>query len=231
MTMSEATKAIDRFQDLIDETLEYYSELLIAVTEKKRQGALETMLAEQCAMSLAVSWEAFINDLLIAYVSMSPDVFKKDLESRVSDSLKSRYGDAAARWVKFRPPRSPNKLQLMRVIDPKGWNVTANSAEELSKRANQLLPAADAKKFSLDVADSTFVDYAISLRNYLSHRSRASRAEVKARIAQMQGSPQNAPLAGALTTVGAYLKTRAVGERTRSHFVGARLREVSEKLR
>jgi hypothetical protein len=228
--MSEATNTIDRFQGRIDETLGHYSELLLAVTGKRHQAALETMLAEQCAMSLAVSWEAFINDLLIAYVTMSPEVFKKDLETRLRRSIEDRYGDAV-RWIKLHLPKTPNKFQLVRIVDPKGWNVTANSAEELSKRANQLLPAADAKKFSLDADDSAFVDYLIALRNYLSHRSRASRAEVMRSIRDMQGAGQNASLAGNVTTVGAYLKTRIAGNDTRSHFVGARIIQVSEKLR
>lgn len=228
--MSESTKVIDLFQRRIGETQNHYSELLLAVTGKKRQAALETMLAEQCAMTLAVSWEAFIHDLLIAYVAMSPATFKKDLETRLRQSIEDKYGDAI-RWIKFRLPKAPTKSQLMGVVDPKGWNVTANSAEELSKRANQLLPAADAKKFSLDADDGPFVDYLISLRNYLGHRSKASRAEVTRMIKDMQGSAQNSLLAGNVTTVGAYLKTRIAGTDTRAYLVGTRLTQVSQKLR
>jgi hypothetical protein len=228
--MSEATKAIDRFQKRVDETLGYYSELLLAVTGKKRQAALETMLGEQCAMTLAVSWEAFIHDVLIAYVSLSPAVFKKDLEARLTQSIEDKYGEAI-RWVKFHMPKAPQKSQLVGVIDPKGWNITANSAEDLSKRANQLLPAADAKKFSLDADDSALVDYLIAMRNYLGHRSKASRAALTSAIRDMQGTAQNALLSGNVTTIGAYLKTRVAGADTRAHLIGGRIRAISEKLR
>jgi hypothetical protein len=191
--MSEATKAVDRFQKRINQTLGYYSELLIAVSGKQRQRALETMLAEQCAMSLAVSWEAFIHDLLIAYVMMNPTTFRNDLEDRVTTSIGDKYG-GAVRWIKFSLPRAPNKPQLIGMIDPKGWNITANSAQELAKRANQLLSAAEAKKFSLDAEDSAFLDYLISIRNYIGHRSKASRIEVTGAIKTMAGTTRNSPL-------------------------------------
>lgn len=228
--MNEAASAIGRFEKRIDQTLDYYSELLLAVTGKRRQAALETMLAEQSAMIMAVSWEAFIHDLLIAYVGTNPSVFKQDLQVRVSRTVQDKYGDAV-RWVKFRVPKTPSRSQLIGVIDPRGWNITANSAEDLSKRANQLLPAADAKKFSLDADDGAFVDFLIALRNYLGHRSKASRAEVSRLVKAIQRAGQNGPLAGHLTSVGAFLKDKIAGNDTRSHFIGRRLKQVAQKLR
>jgi hypothetical protein len=228
--MSEAIKAISRFQSRIDQTLGYCSELLLAVTGKRRERALETMLAEQCAMSLAVSWEAFIHDLLIAHVTINPTVFKSDLEARMTKSIEDKYG-SAVRWMKFNIPLLPNRTQLIGMIDPKGWNITANSAQELAKRANQLLPAAEAKKFSLDADDSAFLDYLICLRNYIGHRSKGSRTSVSDAIKAMGATARNAALVGPIITIGAYLKTRVAGTDTRSHIIGGRLKQISQNLR
>ncbi|MGB8495941.1 MAG: hypothetical protein WCE53_16190 [Candidatus Acidiferrum sp.] len=228
--MSETSKAINRFQKQIDQTLDYYSELLLAVSGKTRQAALETILAEQCAMSLAVSWEAFIHDVLIAHVVMNSSVFISSLQARLKQSIAEKYGSAVG-WTKFKFPKSPNKDQLMGMVDPKGWNITANSAEELASRANSLLQASDAKKFSLDAEDRAFVDYLISIRNYLGHRSKGSRSEVGRTIRGMQATPRNSELVAPIQTVGAYLKNRVSPDRTRAQFIGSSLREISEKLR
>ncbi len=228
--MSEPNEAIDRFEVRIEQALDYYSELLLAVHGKQRQAALETMLAEQCAMSLGVLWEAFIHDLLTAHVLKSPSAFRNDLISRLDQSIEGRYGNAVSKYVKFNSPKKPSKSQLTGMIDPKGWNITASSAEDLTKRANQFLPAVEAKKFSLDAEDSAFIDYLIGLRNYLGHRSTASRRIVANAIRAMHGSTKNAALSGQVTSVGGYLKVRVQPDATRAHLIGRRLIEISHTL-
>jgi hypothetical protein len=230
MPKNESAKTVNRFHTRIRQALDYHQELRLAVHNKTKQASLETMLAEQCALSMGVLWEAFVHDLLLTYVMVNPSVCMKDLEKRLKQSLEAKVGPAS-KWVKFGFPRVLTKAQLAGIVDPKGWNITAGSAEDLAKLANQLLTASDAKKFSLGAEDGAFVNFLIGLRNYLSHRSTASRAIVAKGIAALHGSVPNSPLVGPVKSIGAYLKQAVPGHSTRASFIGARLIDVSEKLR
>jgi hypothetical protein len=57
----------------VDDSLNLYDELVLAVHEKKRQQSLESMLAEHCVLGVAVMWEAFVHDLIVSYIEEEPD--------------------------------------------------------------------------------------------------------------------------------------------------------------
>lgn len=185
-----------------------FQELQLAVHEKRRQASLENRLAEQSAMTMAVLWEAYINDLFIAYIAAAPQHYIQQVISRMKQSLFEKFGHGT-KWVEFAPPDTISKVQVEKLLDPKGWNLTVTSAEKLSKTANQLLRGADAKKFSLEVNDRAFVDFLIGLRNYLGHRSKASRKILSEAIKALNPASPNAGLIGQSTSVGSYLKNGA----------------------
>src|SRR2546427_802888 len=57
--------------------------------------------------------------------------------------------------------------ELSCLVDPKGFNITADSAGALANRANQFLAAPNAMIFSLADVDRAFVAFLIATRNYL----------------------------------------------------------------
>ena len=202
--MSADRQVIKRFEKRVSRSKDNYDEFVMAVHNKRNQPSLESQLAEQLVMSVAVAWEAFITDLLIAYVTLDPKASIESLKSKISKSLNDKYGVDAAKAVKFSFPKSLTKARAAAFIDPKGWNIPLKSSEALSQRANELLSAQNAKKFSLNADDSHFLDFVICARNYLSHRSDASRQALKTAISQAGG--KNDFLASRFADIGTYLK-------------------------
>jgi hypothetical protein len=201
----------------------------MAVYNKRNQPSLESLLASQLVMSIAVAWEAFLTDLLITYVTLNPQPTIDSLKERIIRSTTDRFGSNAAKGIRFSFPRNLTKSHASGLTDPKGWNIPLNSAEALSHRANDLLAAQYAKKFSLNADDSNFIDLIICLRNFLSHRSSASRQELVKSIGSISGG-SNSFLAGRFRDAENYLKFKANGTDTRAVLIVRRLVEIAQKL-
>jgi hypothetical protein len=117
------------------------------------------------------------------------------------------------------------------MVDPNGWNITADSAETLANTANKILPAIHAKKFSLPEIDRKFIDLTIAIRNYLSHRSSGSLSIMKKKLTDLAKSDKKSPLKGTVTSIGVYLKTAPNGSQAiRSKIISQSLSTLAGKL-
>jgi len=115
------------------------------------------------------------------------------------------------------------------LLDPKDWNITVGSAQELSTKANEFLAAEFARSFSVDKSDGEFVNFAVALRNYLGHRSDGSRTALKSAVGSLSESA-NSIFQSAIGDVGTYLKRSDSTGVTRAVAFAQRLILVAEKL-
>lgn len=229
--MAEADRVIAKFQRRINGILKDYEELSLALNQKRREASLQALIAEQCVMSQAVFWESFIHELILSHLCDKPETYLSDLKKRVSQSVAGKF-PAASRWVRVRFPGQLSRGRLLALVDPKGWNITASTAEELRIIANQMLPGAQAIKFSFDADDRSFIDLLVALRNYLGHRSSGSMRILRERIAALDGAGKNSHLCGAIIQVGTYLKTQpAPGVGRRVAVIAGRLVDISNSLK
>ena len=219
---------VAKFQKRASDLLRDFNETILAVHDKRRQASLESMLAEQTAMSLAVYWEAFLNDIIIQYIVLRPKSCFDDISKRYRQSLGDKFA-GIERWVSISFPNAISNTVAERIIDPKGLNVVATSAQILSDVANRFLSAVDARKFSLTAEDREFIDYFIALRNYLGHRSAASRTRFLAAARSMRAIGPNAQLTFNGGQIGVYLKQRVDGV-TRVGLIVQRIVEIAGKL-
>jgi len=220
---------VDKFTKRVAVAIDYHGELLLAVHLKRHQAALETMLVEQFVLSVAVLWELFLSDLLLTYLAESPSLYLAAFRKKLLQSLKDRYGSGAAKYTRIDFPRQVSRPAVVALVDPKNFNITVKSAAALSEKANELLAAEFAKMFSLGSDDGQFFDFGIAIRNYLGHRSDASRVVLKKAIRGLQGP--NADLAGPFQSVGPYLKQRNAAGDTRSIVIARRFVAVANTLR
>lgn len=218
-----------RFQKRIDDVLRDTDELLLAVHAKHRQASLETLIIEQSVMLTTVLWEVFISDLVVAYVHMNPKPCLESHKDRFRQSVGEKFA-GISKWVSFDAPTGVTLAQAEKLLDPKGWNVTAGSAQKLSDLANRHLSAANARRFSLQADDRDFVDYLVSLRNYLSHRSPDSRTIFLDSVRTLKAGGANDPLKGQVRNVGSYLKQAVAPNIRRVNLIGQRTVEISTKL-
>lgn len=227
--MSVAAKAVVfKFHKRLDEAVRHHSELLHAVHNHKRQASLESLLVEQFAFTTTVLWEVFLSDLLMAYVSEDPSTFLADLKSRLHESVKGKFGTMAAKHVALTPPASIQPHRISEWLDPKDWNISVPSAAKLSVRANQLLSAPAAKRFTLSAEDAALFDFTIALRNYLAHRSKGAKNILKDAVQGLTGA--NAPLNALVTKMNAYLKMQVASGDTRAVLIARRLQALSGVL-
>ncbi|MCX6900102.1 MAG: hypothetical protein NT105_15560 [Verrucomicrobia bacterium] len=228
MKRSECVKA--NFKRRLSKAIKCHAELMLAVHNKLNQAALETMLVEQFVMLSSVQWESFLNDLIIAYVLMRPGTALQSLEQRIEKSVQGKFGTQAVSCLTFKVRKPVTRQRIAGLLDPKDWNITVGSGEELSTKANDLLSAEFAKRFSLDKDDAQFIEFGVALRNFLGHRSDGARAELKAAI-QSLSEPKNVCFrAVKLGDVGTYLKAKTPAGITRAVACATRLMEIAEKL-
>ena len=227
--MNQRDKVISRFEKAVDASLENHRELVLALFGKKKQASLETVLVEQLVLSTAVAWEAFISDLFIAYITMKPKTYLDSLERRLNESITSKFGKPVARLTKFERPLSlsPNIVSVL--VDPDGWNIALPSSDKLASKANSMLHATFARRFSLDADDGSFLDFAVALRNFLGHRSPKSRKSLTEAHRKL-GVGKNAPFNGSLRNIAAYLKEKDADGNSRAILHALRLVEVARSL-
>jgi len=225
MKKTLAGKVSSKFVKRLQTSIDYHRELLLAVHLKKHQAGLETMLTEQFVFYIVVVWEVFLHDLLLSYLVMSPELFSKNLKERINQSVRESYGFGASQMVRFNGPKELSIPKAASLADPKGFNITVASSDHLTKRANELLTAKYARLFTLNTEDAQFVDFIISMRNYLAHRSRSARTQLKKTTQQLSG--KNSGLRGSVSNIGIYLKTRNSNDNTRSIIIGKRLIDLA----
>jgi hypothetical protein len=218
-----------KFLRRIDSTQAAHVELLLAIHNKKKEASLQSLLAEQMALLMSVMWEAFINDIVIAYVTLDSKVYLRSLKGRMGLSIRDKFGVEAERAIYIAFPSALSPAKAAALLDPKKWNVTFTSAGALSAKVNEILSAAHAKKFAFSAEDSEFIDVTIALRNFLSHRSRGSREILAGAIKRIAGG-SNQPFGGIFRDVGSYLKAKNQSGESRARLIGARLRVIASQL-
>ncbi|MFQ5596697.1 MAG: hypothetical protein ACE5GK_01465 [Nitrospiria bacterium] len=227
MTLRDTT--VRKFTKRIEGLISNHGELKLAIHNKRNEAVLENELVVQFVLQAAVLWESFQNDIILAYIEKSPSKALTSLEERIKQSVEDKFGKSCRRAITFSRPGNLTRTVLASLLDQKGWNISVKDAERLSTNANTLLASRFAKKFSLDRDDSEFYDYAISLRNYLSHYSSDAKSELKKKIGALC-EPTNAPLKAQLRTIEGYLKAHGGTATTRAVFVVERMKQIAAKL-
>lgn len=195
-----------------------------------KNGFVENLVAEQFATSIAILWEGFIHDVLVSYVLKSHKKYLNVLKKRIVKSVTERFGPECGNKIVFAfgTPRAISDIELL--LDPKGWNLAANSGDKLAAVANDLLKSSAARKFSLDSEDRFFVNFLVALRNFLAHRSAASRKVLIAAIRKMALGGKNGGLHAQKINISKYLLHTNGPTGNRLKVIFARVRQIAEGL-
>lgn len=219
----QPSQVVSNFERKVDTALSEYHELKIATFNKKREQPLKSRLAEQFARTISLDWENFINDVLLAHVWVDPIRCMEDLRGRLASSIKEKFGEEVVARIYFDHSKASDVSGVARLIDPKGFNLTFRKASDLSKKANDWLPASSAIKFSLARDKAELFDFFVALRNHLSHASASSLVELKSRKLV---EPNNAALnIGTPFRISTYLKEVPIGQ------VGDRVEIMGQKMK
>lgn len=229
--MPTPAQVVTAFQNQVTATLNLYDQLVLAVAASPEKASMQGMLAEQCVLTVAVQWEAFLHDLIVSHIEANPATCVAYYTKKVREAITKSKNAIFLAWITYNVPAPLTRAHIEEMVDPKGWNITADSADTLAGLTGNLLLAPASKKFSLPNVDRKFFDFIIAMRNYLSHRSGGSLTTLKIKLSEYQKEDKTSPLRGKLTDVGAFLKFTPKGApSTRAKVIALNLSALAGRL-
>lgn len=189
--------------------------------------------AEQSLVGLAVAYEKFASDLFVTYLNRDPSAMKAELENRLKQHAKIKYGQWVADKLVLQGFAHPIVADVQAIHDQKGYNITFKDAATLkTETALWLAPAHSAKFATLTVDDEWIIDAVRTIRDYVVHCSKQARTQMYAVLGRtITGGPNwglpyttNRP-----TNIGVFLRA-SVDARTRLRVFADRLTEIANAL-
>jgi hypothetical protein len=213
---------------------------LYATLREKTTDEGCSLLAEQALVSLAVSFETFTSDLVVALICKDPELYLRDLsESMKKSLLTARYSHFQIQHLIIGSPKTPSVSNLRQLIMADGDNLAFPEAKQLRDFLTKTVRPKYV--FMIDKEDEFFIDFIKVLRNACAHHSQSSMGVLNGRLKQARDDPKikDTPICRALSqtanlsanNVGAYLKKRAPGQgqKPRLEFIASRISDIAFK--
>src|SRR5439155_5603853 len=163
---------VDGFISSTEELQAYYITVLGEFAGQPLEAAILSILAEQTCLSLAVTWEVFIDGYFVACINRDSRTFKNNLRKRMRESISGRFDEKASRYTQIALPRHPALEDVVALAAPQERNISFSSAERMVNDSRDWLGPQYSSKFSaLSRQDLDFIDSLIGIRNYLAHQS------------------------------------------------------------
>ena len=174
---------VERFAREAAELQAYYLIQWNTFGGKSLELTVLAIVAEHSVLSLAVSWETFVNDYFVAAINRNPGTFKSRLRERMRDSVKDKYGNRASRYTQIALPKHPTAADVTALTAPNERNISFKDADSMVQRAAEWLAPEYARLFqSLTQEEKAFIDGLIGIRNYLAHVSIAASGDMDAAL-------------------------------------------------
>ncbi len=187
--------------------------------------------SESTALSLAVAWEGFVSDILVAYINRDCSTYAVHLQSAFKSEFSGKQDVIYHSFGRLEFPRHMDRTTVLALVDRRDQNITFSTAREMQDAARRWLVPADHARFdSLNSGDRAIIDLLISLRNHLAHGSQGSLDRMNDAMAMnaLHGTGLNRG-ARSIYNVGSYLKAVHHG-RTRLAILVSKVRGVAAKL-
>jgi hypothetical protein len=238
MTFTGATSSLIRtipqsFVAAIDDLETGFDNVLAALAAASKpiaRSEVANTVAEQFATSLAIMWENFVHEVLVAYVLRNHKKYLKRLQKKIVISVTDKFGAQCGKKLVFAFGTPTSVGDVEPLLNPKGRNVTVSSGDHLATTANELLKGSIARKFSLDKEDRIFIDLLLALRNFLAHRSTAARASLVGAIRKAGRGGKNANLHAESIRLNRYVSETCPLGAGRLKAIFARVKEVANEF-
>lgn len=237
MRKVDPADVIDDFKAQLNSLENYFLRVSAALKGTSHEKSDISLLAEQAFVTAAVALEGFFSDLVVGFVNRDSATLVADLRTRFTQSTEEKFGNCVQGYVTLNIPAHPKVQQIRRVLDRDERNVTFRSARDMKGRVgNWLIPAHAAKFTALSVHEERVIDTIRSIRDYIVHRSSASKNKMNEELLRIGGAGTPNGLLGRdqrkVTDVGAFLKTIVhQPEHRRIQKYLARVRAIADALR
>lgn len=215
------------FNDELDATLRFYKNTL----QKLETLDDKSRLVSQTYMSAATAWECFLNDIVIAYIEIDPEVFFEHLKRSYEGNRTKKQKLIQKKYSKINFPESINSEDIVELIDSEKRNITFSSASDLNEKVRKWISEDYFKKFSeITKEETAIINLIISLRNFIAHQSKGSFAKLEryARVSQLKSLGLFRESAG-MPDYGKYLNLMH-DEKTRFEIIITQMKKIGEKF-
>ncbi|WP_295855208.1 hypothetical protein [uncultured Microbacterium sp.] len=244
---AEPNKELDKFKASVTDSFDRYSRVEAALVAAGEPENILRGAAEDAAFRLGVLWETFQQSWHLAAISKDPTRFRGHMQGELGKAL----SDQAVHLLGvFHPsalevPTRPKMPQVLKSLDPQGFNITFADAKAWGASATKHLSATHAARVNAVVSAqeaSSLVHLLKKLRNHLAHKSDGSKKELD-RALRGRVAPARVGLVGTANVplqrdkngvgdLGKYLRVQPVaGGKRRIEILHDRISAVSEMLR
>lgn len=225
---------IDDFKDQLEDLEKFYDRVSGRLHGTKHEKADQSRLAELTFMSMAVATEGFLSDLSVSFINRDSSAFRSDIEARMNQSISSKFGPWVAEQVDTGLGKHLKAEEVWSALAPEGRNLPVTDPAKLRKNADKFFAGRYLQAVkNLTKADERLLEAVRRTRNYVAHRSAASKQEMNEALKALGKDSGNKSLKRGdykIHKVGAYLKAKK-GGKPRLKRYGERLRQIAEKLR
>lgn len=167
------------------------------------------LISEYSFLSAAILLEGYISDLFIAYINRDGSRFSTYLTGKMTIDTKDEYAKRAVSLASIELNKHITTAEIKSIIDDRDFNVTFPETGKMVGAANMWLTNTYATRFTtLTPAQKASLDAIRGIRNFLAHRSKASKDKMQDLLAN---ASLPAPLkrgANKVKDVGSFLESK-----------------------
>ena len=171
--------------------------------------ARKNFVYEFAFLSVATLLEGFISDLFVAYINRDPSKFKNQLVSQMIIETTDKYSRKATGFAQIAIAKHLSATEIRSVLDEREFNITFATVDAMKEGAGRWFVEPHRGYFTgLTTAHAAQLVAIKEMRDFLAHRSSASKREMQNALAN-----QNLPLAlrrgqHNINNVGSFLRAR-----------------------
>lgn len=233
MNKINADKVKESFKEQLDELGQFFDRMVSHIQGTHNEKADLSQLAQSVFLSQFVAYEVMVSDLFLSYINKDPSHLQNNHEKRIRDSISSRYGPAWTSMVQLDMRKVTSYVELKDLVDADGRNLSFTDVNKMKEEANKLLaPKFRERIKNLPEDDCKLLDTARTIRNYISHRSPASRARMNQLLLDLDREGLNHGLGrtgNEVKSAGTFLKAKIDGK-PRVQLYRERLLQIASRM-
>lgn len=238
---------LNDFQSAVKDSIARHRRVELALHAAGEPDTVRKSVAEDTAFRLGVLWETFQGAWYLAAISRNQSVFRGYVQGELNSKVQDPWARTALEAIRADALKVPANLkmpQIVKILDPQGFNITFADAKSWNKSAAKHLGPVHAARVNSIASNNeaeSLVHLVKKLRNHLAHSSDGSADEfntaAKARGTGRRGlvGAANDPLrrdTNRVKDVGRYLRAKTgAGGPQRLEVLYERMVDVSEMLR